>query len=264
MPSIAELRAVGQPKEHLERSGEEHWAGRLYMRRLSPYLTRVFLATPLSANGVTALMIPVGLLAALTLTLPGLWAAVGAALLIQLQLLLDCCDGEVARWRRTFSPKGPYLDALAHYSTEAALPAALGIRADGGWDSIGGWTALGLTVSVLVLLLKSETHLVAVMRAKAGLPPRGEPAAPSASPAGRRLQLREGVRLVPFLRPFQAVEASLLALAAAVVDAATDDLTGSRALLVALVAAAAIAVVGHLLAILASDRLSGRDAGASD
>ena len=45
----------------------------------------------------------------------------------QLQLLLDCCDGEVARWRRTFSPKGPYLDALAHYSTEAALPAALGI-----------------------------------------------------------------------------------------------------------------------------------------
>ncbi len=34
------------------------------MRRLSPYLTRVLLATPLSANAVTWLMIPVGLLAA--------------------------------------------------------------------------------------------------------------------------------------------------------------------------------------------------------
>ena len=102
------------------------------------------------------------------------------------------------------------------------------------------------------------------MRAKAALTPRVEPAASSTSPSGRRLRLREGVRLVPFLRPFQAVEASLLALAAAVVDAAGDDLTGSRALLVALVAAAAIAVVGHLLAILASDRLSGPDGGASD
>jgi phosphatidylserine synthase len=220
-------------------------------------LTRLFLATPISANGVTALMIPAGLLAALTLTLPGLLAAVGAVLLIQLQLLLDCCDGEVARWRRTFSPKGPYLDAIAHYSTEAALPAALGVRADGGWDSIGGWTALGLTVSVLVLLLKSETHLVAVMRVKAGLPARAEAQEPSARMAGRRLHLREGVRLVPFLRPFQAVEASLLALAAAVVDLTTDDLTASRALLLALLTAAVVAVVGHLLAILTSDRLAG-------
>ena len=37
--------------------------------------------------------------------------------------------------------------------TEAALPIALGIRADGGWDSIGGWTTLGLLIAVLVLLL---------------------------------------------------------------------------------------------------------------
>jgi phosphatidylglycerophosphate synthase len=256
VPSIAELRAVGQPREHLERPGEESWAGRLYMRRVSPYVTRLFLATPLSANGVTALMIPVGLLAAFSLSLPGVPAAVGAVLLIQLQLLLDCCDGEVARWRRTFSPKGPYLDALAHYSTEAALPAALGIRADGGWDSIGGWTAVGLTVSVLVLLLKSETHLVAVMRTRAGLPAGPEQADAPASSPRRRPRFREGTRLVPFLRPFQAVEASLLALVAAIVDQASGDLVGSRVLLVGLVAFGVAAVVGHLTSILMSDRLT--------
>jgi phosphatidylglycerophosphate synthase len=264
VPSIAELRAVAQPEAHLQRPGEEHWAGRLYMRRLSLYVTRLLIATPLSANAVTALMIPVGLLAAASLSLPGLLAAVGAVLLIQLQLLLDCCDGEVARWRRTFSPKGPYLDALAHYSTEAALPAALGIRADGGWDSIGGWTAVGLTVSVLVLLLKSETHLVSVMRARSGLPVRVEANPTAVASAPPRLRLREGARLLPFLRPFQAVEASLLALAAAIVDEAAGDLTGSRVLLLLLLAAAAVAVVGHLLAILASDRLGERDAGAND
>ena len=226
------------------------------MRRISLRVTRLLVATPLSANAVTFLMIPTGLLAAFVLSLPGLVAALGAALLAQLWLLLDCCDGEVARWRRTFSPKGPYLDALGHYTIEAGLPAALGIRADGGWDSIGGWTALGLTVSVLVLMLKAETTLVTVTRTRAGLPlHEGLWAAELSRETGRRLPLRQGVRLLPFLRPFYAVEATLLALAAAVVDSATDSLDATRILLVALVAAAVVAVIGHGLSILASDRL---------
>jgi phosphatidylglycerophosphate synthase len=258
MPSIAELRPVAQPEEHLQRLGEEHWAGRLYMRRVSLHVTRVLIATPLSANTVTFLMIPVGLLAGLVLSIPGLLAAIGAALLAQLWLLLDCCDGEVARWRRTFSPKGPYLDTLGHYTIEAALPIGLGIRADGGWSSIGGWTALGLTVAVLVLMLKAESSLVIVTRAKAGLPPgEGIWGDRASRPPRRGPTLREGARLLPFLRPFYAIEASLLALGAAIVDSATDSFSGSRVLLAALVAAGAVAVVGHLISILASDRLRG-------
>lgn len=225
------------------------------MRRLSPYLTRLLIRTPLQATAVTALMIPVGLLAALSLTLPGLLAAIGAVLLVQLQLLLDCCDGEVARWRRTSSPAGIYLDQLAHYSTEAALPAALGVRADGGWDSLGGWTAVGLVVSVLILLLKSETHLVPIARTRAGRPAAGDAGRDSAPLGAGVVRLREGARLLPSFRPFQAVEATLLALGAAVVDALTDGLDGSRVLVLALAAAALAAVVGHLAAVLASDRL---------
>jgi hypothetical protein len=161
----------------------------------------------------------------------------------------------VARWRGVFSRKGPYLDALGHCAIEAALPAGLGIRADGGWGSIGGWTALGLTVSALVLTLKAETYLVIVTRARAGLPvDEGLWEGEGARPAGR-LPLRRGVRLLPFLRPFYAIEASLLAVAAAVVDSATDGLDGSRGLLLVLVAAAALAVIAHPVSILASDRL---------
>ena len=59
------------------------------------------------------------------------------SLLIQVQILLDCSDGELARWRQQFSPAGIYLDRFAHYVTETLLPIALGIRADGGWDEIG-------------------------------------------------------------------------------------------------------------------------------
>lgn len=255
LPSIAELRAVTQPESLLARAAGEHWAGRLYMRRLSPYVTRLVLATPLSANAVTWLTIPAGLLAALSLTVPGVLPALGAVALVQLQLLLDCADGEVARWRRTFSPAGVYLDQLAHYSTEAALPAALGVRADGGWHSVGGWTALGLAVAVLILLLKSETHLVQVAQARAGNAIVSDPTDSAATESTRRLRLRHGARLLPFFRPFQAVEATLLALAAAVGDAVAGGLAGSRVLVLTLVCAGVVAVCGHLLAVLASNRL---------
>ena len=51
------------------------------------------------------------------------------------------------------------------------------------------------------------------------------------------------------------MEFTLLALAAAIVDTATDSLDGSRFLVIALIGVAALTVVGHLVAILASDRL---------
>jgi phosphatidylglycerophosphate synthase len=253
-PSIAELRAVTQPEALLTRPGAEHWAGRLYMRRVSPYLTRALLETPISPNAVTALMIPTGLAAAVALTFGGVLPALVAAVLIQLQLLLDCADGELARWRRTSSPTGIYLDQIAHYCTEAALAAALGVRADGGWDSVGGWTAVGLGVSALILLLKAETHLVQIARARAGTPPRAEPQEPDRPRVGR-VRLREGARLLPSLRPFHAIEATLLALGAALADALAGGLIGTHVLVGALAGAALVAVAGHFVAVLASDRL---------
>ena len=41
-PSLTELRALGQPDSVTGRLNEEHWAGRLYMRDLSPYGTWLF------------------------------------------------------------------------------------------------------------------------------------------------------------------------------------------------------------------------------
>ena len=225
------------------------------MRRASPYLTRFLLRTPISPNAVTAFMTPAGLAAALLISLPGVAPALGAVLLIQIQLLLDCSDGELARVRRRSSPAGIYLDRIGHYVTEAALPAGLGIRADGGWPHIGGWTTLGLVVSVIVLLIKSETALVSVARAEAGRP-RAEDALDVAAPrAGGLRRIRRALGRVPFFRAFVAVEASLLALAAAIGDAVAGDEIGSRSLLIGLLPVGAVTLVGHLVAILSSDRL---------
>ena len=247
MPTIAELRAATQPASIFERNSGEHWAGRLYVRRASPYLTRLLIGTRITPDGVTWLMIVSGLAAAGVLALPGLLPAVAAFLAIQLQILLDCSDGELARWRGVRSPAGVYLDRIGHWTTEAALPIALGVRAEE--------PVLGLVVAVLVLIVKGESALVTVARAESGLPPAADTQAVAAPRAGLLRRLRRALGRVPFYRAFVAVEFTLLALAAAVVDTATGSLDGSRVLIVALVPIAGLTAVGHLVAILASDRL---------
>ncbi len=254
-PSVAELRAATQPPSLFERNSGEHWAGRLYMRKLSPYATRLLIRTRLSPNAVTWLMILAGIAAAGVLTLPGVVPAVGAVLLIQLQLLLDCSDGEMARWLERKSPVGVYLDRIGHYLTETALPIALGIRADGGWDQLGGYTTLGLVVSVLQLLVKSETALVHVARMESGRPLVEDTREVAAPRAGLLRQARAILRFAPFFRAFVAMEATLLALTAAVIDVSRDDLDATRVLVLALVAVGALTAVGHLAAILTSKRL---------
>jgi hypothetical protein len=103
-PTIAQIREISQPVSVTGRSTSEHWIADLYQRRLSPYLTRLLLRTPISANGVTWLMIVTGASIGPALLIQG-WVGIALALFLsQLQMLIDCCDGEVARWRETKSP----------------------------------------------------------------------------------------------------------------------------------------------------------------
>jgi hypothetical protein len=252
---MAELRAVSQPASVFARNSGEHWAGRLYIRRASPYLTRALLPTAATPDGVTWAMLASGLAAGLVLTAPGVGAATAAAMLGQAQILLDCCDGELARWRGVSSPAGIYLDRVAHHATEAALPIALGIRADGGWRCIGPETTLGLLAAVLGLLAKAESTLVHVARLEAGLGRVADTAATAAPGRGVLRGARRAARALPVYRAFVAVEATGLALGAAVVDARTGGRRGSRALVRGLVGAGALTVAGHLAAVLTSDRL---------
>lgn len=254
-PTIAELRAVTQPPAVRGRRNSEHWTADLYQRQISPYVTRVLIATAITANGVTVLMILTGAAAGAALLIPGLVGGLLAAVLGQLQMLWDCCDGEVARWRQTSSPVGFFLDKLGHTVAESAIPLALGVRADGGLGSVGGWTTLGAVLAVLVLVNKSLNDAVHLARSANGLPrlqDRAEEAAPRVSSVRR---LRSLARFVPFHRVFHSVEMTLVALVAAVADAALGGLDATRLLVAVLVPVAGLTIVGHLLAILTSSRL---------
>jgi phosphatidylglycerophosphate synthase len=253
-PTIAELREVTQPPSVRTRAGAEHWVARAYLRDVSPYLTRLLLRAGFSANGVTWLMIISAALAAVATSWPSLVGAVLAVILVQLQMLLDCCDGEVARWRQTSSPRGVYLDRIGHYVAECGIAVALGVRASGGPQVAGVWISAGLLLGLLVALNKVENDLVHVSRHYAGLS-QVQDAEEVRVPAGGALRTaRRMARFVPFHRVFHSVELSLLILIAALVDLVLEGLA-TQVLLAALVVAAAVTVLGHLAAVLASSRL---------
>ena len=83
-PTLNEVRAKGQPPEVLARLNDEHWFGRLYMRKLSPYATVMFARLGWSPNAVTVCFMLAGVAAGVLTAVPGLAAAIGVALLIQL------------------------------------------------------------------------------------------------------------------------------------------------------------------------------------
>lgn len=256
--SIAQLKQVSQPPEVRSRANAEHWTASLYLRNLSPYLTWMLLKTSISANGVTGLMILVGWATAFSLLIPGITGAALALVMGQLQMLVDCCDGEVARWRKTSSPAGVFLDKVGHYTTEALIPIVLGIRAAGyPFDAPEDffWTTLGLALALLIVLNKALNDMVHVARANAGLPKladrKGE-----AEPSQRMIaRLRRAARFVPFHRLYHSVELTMVVFAAAIVGLFVGATVADRVLLTALVPLAMLALVGHFVAIMASRRV---------
>jgi phosphatidylglycerophosphate synthase len=256
LPSVADMRPVTQPESVTGRAAAEHWTASLYLRRISPYLTRLLIPTGISPNGITWLMIAAGGSAGVILLVPGLPGAVLAVLLTQLQMLLDCSDGELARWRSSFSAAGIFLDKLGHYLAETLIPLGLGVRADGGLGSIGGWTALGALLAVLVVFNKSLNEMVHASRARAGLPPLADQHAVGVPRRSGVARLRAMTRFLPFHRAYHSVELTLLVLVAALADAVlSSGLATTRLLLAVLLVAAVLTVLGHVVAILTSSKL---------
>ncbi len=211
-----------------------------------------------SANAVTALMILTGWSAAAALLIPGLPGAVVVVFLGQLQMLWDCADGEVARWRGTQSPAGIFLDKVGHYTTESAIPILLGVRAAGGLDMTEDellWVLLGTLLAVVILLNKALNDMVHVARAFSGLPRLADTAEAAAPQPGLVARLRRIARFVPFHRLYHSVELTLFAAVAAVADQISGDLAGTRTLVAVLLPLSVLAVLGHFATIMASSRV---------
>lgn len=110
MESIKELREICQAPTR----ATEIFYIKFICRRFSIFITKFLLCTPVTANQVTFSLIIIGLFAGLFfLSSKPVMQLIGVGLL-HFSFILDCVDGEIARYKKETSAEGKYFDYMAH------------------------------------------------------------------------------------------------------------------------------------------------------
>ncbi len=156
--------APGSPWQQRLRAasrGNDGLFSTIAIRPLSRRLTAYGLARDWSPNVVTAVSLALGLAACAAVATGQWWAWVAGALLLQASLVVDCVDGEIARFTRRSNPLGGWLDAVSDRVKEFTMVAALAwVAARRGSDL---WWLAVLVLAVLAVR-HVEDHAYAMRR----------------------------------------------------------------------------------------------------
>ncbi len=128
--SISELRKICQTK-YRRISGSE-----FIHRRISIYITKLVTGTNVSANQITVLGFVLGVIGVILVSLTNIFIIFIGLFLLLLWAVLDCVDGEVARYRGTVSVMGQYLDCLSSTVVVPILFMSLTFRLHGIFHDI--------------------------------------------------------------------------------------------------------------------------------
>jgi len=178
MESIEELKTICQTTAKKDISN-------IYMRyicrAISIHITRLLIPTSVTADQVSAAMIVVGVVASLFFLCVSPFFFITGILLLQLWYVLDCVDGEVARYRNYHKDQqvtddkmdlpitGAYWDYLNHYIVHGLVPFTVGFgvfRATGNsfWILVGFLASLGQTLLLAIHDTKSRLFLGKINR----------------------------------------------------------------------------------------------------
>jgi phosphatidylglycerophosphate synthase len=177
------------------------------------------------------------------------WVGIALAIFLsQLQMLIDCCDGEVARWRNTKSPMGIFLDKLGHYLAEGLLPLCLGLRL-AGWPTEPITSSIypyfGALLAILVIINKGLNDAVHVARAFSGLNKIQDAKGVNLPVKGLLRSIRKAFNYLPAQRMFHSVEFTIFV---AIFGSFSQSLTIALGI-------AVFVTLGHITAIVTSSKL---------
>ncbi|HEX7188879.1 MAG TPA: DUF5941 domain-containing protein [Actinomycetes bacterium] len=153
----AEVDRTDDPEVHRLRlaratKADDGLVATVLSRPLARSLTPLALRAGLTPNTVTLISALLGLAAAACFATGDRLALVAGAVLLQLSLVVDCVDGDVARYTRRFSAQGAWLDAATDRIKEFACYGGL------AWGSGEGSEAW--LVAAAMLTLQTARHTV--------------------------------------------------------------------------------------------------------
>ncbi len=115
----------------------------------SKYIARWAARRGWTPNGVSTLSVVIGFVAAAAFaTGERAWLVAGAVLL-QVAFMLDCVDGQLARYTRTFTKFGAWLDSIFDRTKEYAVFAGLALGASQAGDDV--WLLAGAALTLQVM-----------------------------------------------------------------------------------------------------------------
>ncbi len=135
---------------------------RYVIRALSLRMSSVFCRVGVTPNQITWVNILVGLAACASAVQGSRAGFIAAGALMFLQVVLDSCDGEVARLRYLSSKFGMWLDNTSDDVIDNLFMATLAIGIGGAWMWIGLAAAIAKSLTALMI------HIDVARRGKAG------------------------------------------------------------------------------------------------
>jgi phosphatidylglycerophosphate synthase len=195
--AVAAVDAVDERTVRLREAarGGDGFYSTFVLRRISWRFTGIAERVGLTPNQVTLISFGLGLVAAGFLAVGSRPWSVAGALLLQFCLIVDCVDGELARYRRRFSRFGAWLDATTDRVKEFAAIGALAVAAARHDSDLWWLVAAAIALQTFRNLLDLGWALQRAVAA-AELPGAGAPAltewvasatwvrAPATGPAG--------------------------------------------------------------------------------
>jgi phosphatidylglycerophosphate synthase len=152
--AIAEVDAQNENSLRLKRAlrSNDGFYSTFVLRRLSSFVTRIAIRKGWTPNSITLVSLYISLITALLFATGNRLALVVGAFLVQLSIIVDCSDGEVARYTGVSSKLGAWLDASTDRVKEYAIYAGLAYGASRNGQSLWGW-------AIALVVLQTVRHL---------------------------------------------------------------------------------------------------------
>ena len=148
-----------------EKKEQENWKllNKLIFRPLSYYFTYILLRLGLSANQTTLLSFIFGVIAIILLSIPYNIAQYTGMVGLFIWQLLEFCDGNIARFKKTNSLKGAIIDDLNAQLIKLLIPISLGFYSYYNFsDSIfrSYWYPfIGCLIAFINILIQCQTQI---------------------------------------------------------------------------------------------------------
>ena len=160
--SVKEVRKICYKGEYFFRA----WYNK-YVSKVSIYVTWLLLHTKVTANTVTIFEFFLVIISSIFLFFGNLWFIFVGMLIIQFSNLLDCVDGEIARYRKSPSLVGVHQENIYHQLVSYLMffPLAFGIFLQTGWKSI---LIFGFLCSILSKSIAIPNMYSAIIESRLG------------------------------------------------------------------------------------------------